>query len=260
MEMKIGICGILGRMGKEVARCAIEKNIEIALGIESERFKGTRLNQELGANYEIPIITSPAEMIKSDYKPDVIIDFSEKGVIIPYIEQVVERKKKIGFVIGTTGFSNDEIEKIKEFSKSIPIFLSYNMSRGINLILKILPQIRQEIPDFDVEIVEIHHKMKRDAPSGTALKLADSIDPNLKRIYGRQGFQPRENSEIGIFAVRGGDVVGEHRIYFLGESEVIEIVHRATSRKVFAIGALYASRLIYEKLKEGKTGFFTTFN
>lgn len=259
--MKIGISGIAGKMGKEVLLCALEKNVDICLGIESESFKGATAKKIFPQlEKDFPIITSPDEVGKLRDLPDVIIDFSVKGAVIPYISYIIQNGLKVGFVIGTTGFSEEEREKLGEFSEKIPIFLSYNMSRGINLLLKILPEIKKSVPDFDIEIVEIHHKMKKDSPSGTALRLAEVLSSSdTKKITGREGIiGPRRKEELGIFAVRGGDVVGEHIIFFLGEGERIEIRHSATSRKVFASGAIYAAHFIYDKLKQGKSGFFSS--
>ncbi len=266
MEMQIGICGIGGRMGEEVIKVAREKNIKVVLGIEDKKFRGKEgkdLYPFLGYNF--PIINSPDEL-ENKTRPDIIIDFSHRGAIIPFIKKITQdikeggTEKKTGFVIGTTGFSEDEINEIKSMAKYIPIFMSYNMSRGINLLMKILPQIKETLEDFDIEIVELHHRKKKDAPSGTALRLAEILRGEKKLVYGREGMiGPRKEDELAIFAVRGGDVVGEHIIMFLGDGERIEIIHRANSRRVFALGAIHASIKIFEMLKRNETGFITSF-
>ncbi len=260
--MKVGISGIAGRMGREIFYCALEKGINVCFGIESEAFKGFTARRIFPTlERDFPIITSPEEF--ENYVgpfPDVIIDFSVRGAIIPYIDKICQKGLKLGLVIGTTGFSPDEIDQLKNFSENIPILLSYNMSRGINMLLKILPEIKKSIPDFDIEIVEVHHRMKKDSPSGTAVKLSEVLSsPDTKRITGRDGIVgPRQKNELGIFAVRGGDVIGEHIVFFLGDGERIEIRHSATSRKVFADGAIYAAQFIYDKLKKVGKGFFSS--
>jgi len=264
-EMKVGICGICGRMGKEVAKVCYEKGIKVILGIENKEIKVKAeeiMKKEIGY---IPqqVIFSPDEIETLHEIPDVIIDFSHKGVIIPYMRKVVELGKRIGFVIGTTGFSDEEKKEIEKLSQNIPIFMSSNMSRGINLLLKILPEIKKYLPDFDIEVVEIHHRKKIDAPSGTAIRLVEVLKSGTedeKIIYGRHGIVgERKENEIGVFAVRGGDVVGDHTVFFLGDGERIEITHRASSRRVFAIGAISASEIVFEKLKKGENGLITSF-
>jgi len=260
--MKIAICGILGKMGKEIVNVAYEKGVKICAGIERKEFEGKSSKEFFPfIPYEFSIISSEEALkkIHEREKIDVIIDFSHRGVITPYLKFVYENKIDIGFVIGTTGFSDEEIDFIKKCSESIPIFFSYNMSRGINLLLKkILPEIKKSLPDFDVEIVEIHHKLKKDAPSGTALKLAEVLGG--QKIFGRSGIVgPRPENELGIFAVRGGDVVGDHIIFFLGDGERIEIVHRASSRRVFAVGAIKAAEIVFERKEKGQKGLITSF-
>lgn len=261
-EMKIGICGIGGRMGKEVARISSEKGMKITLGIERKEIKGDIreiLRKELGFLPE-HIIFSPEELSSLPSPPDVIIDFSHRGVIIPYIRKVVEENMSTGFVIGTTGFSEEELSEIENLSQKVPIFMASNMSRGINFLLKFLPEVRSALYDFDVEIVEVHHGKKKDAPSGTALRLAEVLKKGEELVFGRKGMVgERRKNEIGVFAVRGGDVIGDHTIFFLGDGERIEITHRATSRRVFAVGAVEASKIIFEKLKKGEKGLITSF-
>lgn len=261
--MRIGISGIAGRMGREVASLAVERNVEISLGVESEKLRGLNPKDIIpNLTYSFPIIHSPDEMLSraKENIPDVIIDFSVRGAVIPYIEYVCKNNLRVGFVIGTTGFSEDELNRIKEVAQSTPILLSYNMSRGVNLLLKVLPEIKKNLSDFDIEIVEIHHRMKKDSPSGTALKIAEVLsETDTQRVTGREGMcGPRRKNELGIFAVRGGDVIGEHIVLFLGDGERLEFKHTVTSRRVFASGAIYSAYFIYEKLKQGQNGFFSS--
>ncbi len=152
-------------------------------------------------------------------------------------------------VIGTTGLSEEQIKTIEKTSERIAIVRSPNMSVGINMIAVLLEKIVPVLDDYDVEIVEVHHRKKKDAPSGTALmlaKLISSLKNDAPLIFGREGFSPREN-EIAVLAVRGGDVPGDHTVYFLGDGERIEITHRATSRETFARGAIRAAKFVADK-------------
>jgi 4-hydroxy-tetrahydrodipicolinate reductase len=181
---------------------------------------------------------------------DVVIDFTEPSSTMGILPEVARAKKAI--VIGTTGFSKTETGRIRDFAKQIPCVLSPNMSVGVNLVFKILADAaRVTGDDYDVEIVEIHHHLKKDAPSGTALAMAQVLAEALKRdldevgVYARHGvIGERKKSEIGIQSLRAGDVVGEHTVIFAGPGERIEITHRAHSRDNFARGALIAARWI----------------
>lgn len=188
----------------------------------------------------------------TDEKGDVIIDFSHFSRIDSLLN--FAREKRIPVVIATTGYSDEILEKIKEVSKEIPILLSSNMSLGINMMQDILEKI---VPilygNYDIEIVEAHHNKKIDSPSGTAKTLAQVIEKSckdeMKKKYGREGICPREKNEIGIHSLRGGTIVGEHSVLFCGEDEVIEIKHKAMSKKIFAKGALEASKFLAKKDK-----------
>lgn len=181
---------------------------------------------------------------------DVIIDFSHYSRLDSLLDFV--ENKKIPVVIATTGFSNEILERIKKISKDVPILLSSNMSLGINLIQDILEKI---VPilygGYDIEVIEKHHNKKVDSPSGTAKTLVEIIEnssPNtLNKIYGREGIKKREKNEIGIHAVRGGTIVGEHSILFCGNDEVIEIKHTAMSKKIFAEGAIKGAYFLMEQ-------------
>jgi len=186
-------------------------------------------------------------------KGDVVIDFTEPSGTIGILPEVAEAGKAI--VIGTTGFSNTEMGQIRDFAKQIPCVLSPNMSVGVNLVFKILADTaRVTGDDYDVEIVEVHHRLKKDAPSGTAMKMAEVVAGTLKRdldrvgVFGRKGMiGERKPNEIGIQSVRAGDVVGEHTVIFAGPGERIEITHRAHSRDNFARGALVAARWVSDR-------------
>ncbi|MEK6683028.1 MAG: 4-hydroxy-tetrahydrodipicolinate reductase [Nitrospirota bacterium] len=181
---------------------------------------------------------------------DVVIDFTEPSGTMEILPEVAKAKKAI--VIGTTGFSKRETDRVRDFAKRIPCVLSPNMSVGVNLVFKLLADAaRVTGDDYDIEIVEVHHRFKKDAPSGTALKMAQVVAEALKRdldkvgVYARKGvIGERKKFEIGIQSLRAGDVVGEHTVIFAGPGERIEITHRAHSRDNFARGALLAARWI----------------
>lgn len=189
---------------------------------------------------------------------DVIIDFSSPVNAREMIDYAIERG--IGIVLCTTGFSKEDQELIDEASKMIPILRSANMSMGINLLLKMVKEAAKILSDsgFDMEIVEKHHNKKVDAPSGTALALADAINDGLSNqyeyVYDRTNIRaPREKKEIGISSVRGGTIVGEHDVIFAGSDEVIEIRHTAYSKAIFAKGAIQAAKYLPGK----KAGRYT---
>ncbi len=178
---------------------------------------------------------------------DVIIDFSSPNGTMQMLEFAT--KEKIPAVIATTGFDAEQEKKISESSKIIPIFKSANMSFEVALIKNTLKDLAKKIPDSDIEILEIHHNRKADAPSGTAKLFADAInsayDTPKKVIYGRQG--KREKDEIGISSLRGANIVGEHSVKFFSDYETLEITHTAHSRELFASGALKAAEFLIKQ-------------
>lgn len=180
-------------------------------------------------------------------KPDVIIDFSVPVATFNILEYAVSNHVPI--VIATTGFSEEEEEKIKEYSKKIPIFKSANMSYDIMIMRKLLQWLAPLLKDTDIEITETHHNRKVDSPSGTAEMLADSINTSLgnalHREYNRHDKrEKREKNEIGMHSIRGGNIVGEHTVQFFGEFETFELKHTSYSRNVFAEGAIKAANFL----------------
>jgi 4-hydroxy-tetrahydrodipicolinate reductase len=178
---------------------------------------------------------------------DVVVDFTMPEASLAHLAAAEKNNKAI--VVGTTGFSAEQIARIREASRKIPVVFTPNMSIGVNILFKLAAEVARIVPGYDVEIVELHHNQKKDAPSGTAVKLAEviagALDRNLKDVgvYGRQGIVgPRKKEEIGILAMRAGDIVGEHTAYFAGPGERIEITHRAHSRDTLASGALTAAK------------------
>ncbi len=183
-------------------------------------------------------------------KPDVIVDFSVPVSTFNILKYAVSNKVPV--VIATTGFTKEQLDEIKEFSKQIPIFQSSNMSFDINLMKKIVAEVAKNLKGTDIEIVETHHNRKVDAPSGTAILLADAIndvmDEKLDYNFNRHDIHEKRNSnEIGFSSIRGGNIVGEHSVMFFGEHETFEIKHTSYSRDVFAEGALKAAVFLASK-------------
>lgn len=181
---------------------------------------------------------------------DVIVDFSNPAVLSSMLEYAQE--KKMPAVICTTGFNEQQIAEINEASRVIPIFRSGNMSLGINLIIELAKKASAVLVDgFDIEIIEQHHNLKLDAPSGTALMLADAVSEvktDAEYVYDRHSYRKkRGKKEIGIHSVRGGNIVGEHEIIFAGQDEILKISHSARSKAVFAVGALNAAVFLKDK-------------
>ena len=186
----------------------------------------------------------------TEEKGDVIIDFSHFSRLDTLLDY--SNENKIPLVIATTGYSDEILEKINEVSKNIPILLSSNMSLGVNLMQDILEKI---VPilygSYDIEVIEKHHNKKVDSPSGTAKTILEVIKGacpnNMVEEYGREGIKKREENEIGVHVVRGGTIVGEHSVLFCGNDEIIEIKHTALSKKIFAKGAIEASKFLANK-------------
>lgn len=236
--IKVLINGCNGKMGQEVAKeIKLTPDIEILCGFS---------DKDTGDN-NFPVFTNICEI---NLIPDVIIDFSIPSATFSILE--FAKKNSIPIVIATTGFSDKELEKIKEYSKNIPIFKSSNMSYEINLMSKLVADIAKKLPDSDIEIIDTHHNRKIDSPSGTALILADSINNSLNNEmiyeYDRHNKkEKRSKKEIGIHSIRGGNEVGKHTVIFFGNNESFEITHNVLSRSVFANGAIKAAQFIAHK-------------
>lgn len=234
--LKIILSGCGGSMGRTVASCAAENDdCEIVAGIDVK-------NSEDAA---FSVFHSPEEV---DAKADALIDFSNPSLLSPLLEFGIE--KKVPLVLCTTGYSKEQIQEIKKASARIPVFFSGNMSLGVNLLIELSKKAAKVLGDsFDIEIIEKHHNRKIDAPSGTALMIADGIssvlDKDMHYVYDRHSQRkPRETTEIGIHSIRGGTIVGEHDVIFAGPHEVITLSHSAQSRDIFALGALHAAMFI----------------
>ncbi|MBR7184977.1 MAG: 4-hydroxy-tetrahydrodipicolinate reductase [Clostridia bacterium] len=230
---KIILSGAFGRMGRAVTAAAIERgDIAIAAGIDP-----------VGGAAEFSLYAGP-EAIPAECAADAIIDFSHHTALPELLAFAIARNLPI--VVATTGHDEQELAAMHAAAKKIPVFYSRNMSLGINLLIDLCRRASLALgTGFDVEIIERHHNRKLDAPSGTALMLADAIAETREEteyVYDRHTVRrQRDPSEIGIHAVRGGTIVGEHEVMFAGRDEVITLSHSAASREVFATGALAAA-------------------
>ncbi|MDE5558675.1 MAG: 4-hydroxy-tetrahydrodipicolinate reductase [Ruminococcus sp.] len=229
----IAICGANGKMGKTIYNCIKEReDCTVVAGID--------LYTEQYADF--PIVAKPSEL---SVKPDVIIDFSNPASLDGLLEYCLTTGTPI--VVASTGYSDEQIQKIKSASQQIPVFFTFNMSLGINLLVELAKKATKVLGNqFDIEIVEKHHNQKIDAPSGTAIMLANAINETLDNskhyVYDRHSRrQKREKSEIGMHAIRGGTIVGEHDVIFAGHDEVITLSHSAASKTVFAEGSINAA-------------------
>jgi len=247
----IVITGAAGRMGKTLVRLASE-DPEIRLVGALERADSPVIGRDAGevaglGNINVSIAPNLDEMAEPW---QVVVDFTFPGVTLNLLPLVTTEGGSM--VIGSTGFKPEEVEFIRSFAAKEPHLLAPNMSVGVNLLFRLAAVAAEHLGDgFDVEIVEAHHRAKRDAPSGTALRLgevvADALGRDLSQVaaYERHGvIGPRPEQEIGFSTVRGGDTVGDHTCYFFGGGERLELTHRATSRDTFAAGALAAAKWI----------------
>ncbi|MBE7010861.1 MAG: 4-hydroxy-tetrahydrodipicolinate reductase [Ruminococcaceae bacterium] len=230
--INILLSGANGRMGKAITRLVKESDAaQVVCGVD--------LNTESTEGF--PVYDSFAAVQET---PDVIIDFSNPANFENLMAYAKE--KKLPLVVATTGLSKEQTEAMKAAAEEIPVFFSANYSLGVNLICELAKKAARFLGDgFDIEIIERHHNQKLDAPSGTALAIADSINEALETpahyVYDRHSVRKkREKSEIGIHAVRGGTIVGDHTVIFAGNNEVIELKHSAASREIFATGAVKA--------------------
>jgi 4-hydroxy-tetrahydrodipicolinate reductase len=240
MTVQIGIAGLRGRMGREIADLAVGDPRVTVVGGLSRSARG----EEPGAN-GIPIFVAATDLLST---VDVLIDFStpESSVALASSCAAVG----VPLVCGTTGLSETQMAAVRVAAERVAIFHAANMSPGINAIIAVLPRLMSVLQDYDVEIVETHHRHKADAPSGTALALAGVVtnasegDLEGRARYGREGPGAREPGEIGIHAIRAGGNPGEHTVILAGDGEEIRLSHRAFSRRSYAEGALRAARLI----------------
>ncbi|HMY69940.1 MAG TPA: 4-hydroxy-tetrahydrodipicolinate reductase [Leptospiraceae bacterium] len=259
---KVCLIGAGGRMGKAITEVlfhsktsvlgsAVEKTDSILLGMDSG------LNSGLGENH----VRYSSDIDRSLEECDVAIDFSFHAILPDVLSACEKHKKPV--VIGATGHTEKEIELMHQVSTKIPILCAPNMSVGVNLMFKLVELAAKTIGDeFDIEVTDIHHRHKKDAPSGTAVALKQVLLKTLDRlendvIYGRHGnYGERDKKQIGIHTLRAGEVIGEHTVEFFSAEERISVHHRAESRKTFAVGAVKASEFIVQQ----KFGMFNMFD
>ncbi len=237
--VNIAICGANGKMGRMLYSCALERDdVKVVCGID--------VNTNVYADFPI---YEKFSMIKENV--DVIIDYSHPSVLEDELSYALT--KGVGVVFATTGYSEQQIADIKKASEQIPIFFTFNMSLGINLLCALAKKATEVLGgQFDIEIIEKHHNLKIDAPSGTAIMLANTInetlDNRMNYEYDRHSRrEKRKANEIGIHSVRGGTIVGEHEVIFAGKDEVISLKHEAHSKQVFAVGSLNAAAFLKGK-------------
>ena len=231
--LKVIINGYSGTMGKVLTKCVNEdKDLQLVCGASKDEL-------------DVPFKTYH-KMSEVEELADVIIDFSHHSTIEDTLSYAT--KTKTPLVIATTGFNDEELGKIKEASNIIPIFHSSNMSLGVNVLIKLVKEAAKALNKFDIEIIEKHHNKKVDSPSGTAVMIANAVKEIREQsefIYGRHGRTgKRQQNEVGIHAVRGGTIVGEHSAIFAGNDEILEINHSARSKNVFAEGAIAAAKYL----------------
>ncbi len=258
--IKIALIGF-GRMGREILKQSVVDGLKVVCVVDAPG--SALIGKDAGslAGIEpIGVLVTGSEGLSKDLdrcKPDVVMDFSSPQASMKNSKTAAE--KGLALVIGTTGFTDKETAALKELVKKngVGAVVSPNMSIGVNVFWKLVERAASMLPDYDIEIIEKHHRFKKDAPSGTALKTAEVIEKCLDRqlgtdaVYGRSGLAERKKNEIGIHAIRAGDIVGEHTVLYGTLGERIEITHTAQSRASLAKGAVEAAKYV-----EGRKGFY----
>ena len=254
--IRIAVAGVRGRMGSRILNAARAEDDLIVVGA-TERAGGPHIGLDAGlltgaGPLEVPICGTLEEAL-SRAPADVLIDFTTAEASLHHAD--ICASQGVALVVGTTGFSAAQKAQIASHAARIPILMAPNMSIGVNVLFQLIADCAKALgPSFECEVVELHHRQKRDAPSGTALRLAEAaavglgLDPRAQPapfVYERHGdIGPRKPGTIGVQTLRGGDVIGEHTVYFLGDGERIELTHRATSRENFARGSVRAARFL----------------
>ena len=248
------VAGIGGRMGSRIAQLVRETDgFELAGAFEYPEHPavGKDLSEVIGGSPTGGFVRGKMEDTLDG--AEVVIDFTNAAASLRHLE--VAAAKRIAMVVGSTGFLPEQLKQARELCRVIPCVLTPNMSMGVNVLFKVVADVARRLSDgFDVEIIEAHHRFKKDAPSGTALKLAQIVAEALGRdldnagVYARHGMiGERSQAEIGLQTLRGGDIVGEHTVMFVGLGERIELIHRAHSRDNFARGALRAAQWVVQQ-------------
>lgn len=262
----VAVTGAGGRMGSKIIKSILQQDdMRLAAAIEAPHtpLEGKDVGETMGMG-KIGVKITGAENLQDtlkEKKPHVLVDFTIASAALDTIKTTAQAG--VNLVVGTTGFSDEELEIIKGVieENQVAAVISSNMSIGVNVFFKMVEELAGLLPDYDVEIIEAHHHHKRDAPSGTAVTAFELIAQRLERkpdevgVYGRQGMVgERTREEIGIHAVRGGDIVGDHTVIFAGDGERLELVHRAHSRQVFVSGVIKAIRYVNNAEKGNISG------
>ncbi len=252
--IKVTVYGAAGKMGQRLLRLSSEmKGVRLVGAVESLGHPLLGQDVEQLTGIKSPGVSLTSDLPEALKDADVLIDFSTPEATLGSVQTASKFKKPV--VIGTTGFSDVEVGQIKEIAKNIPCVMAPNMSVGVNVLFKLLGDVAPILGgEYDIEILEAHHRHKKDAPSGTALKMAEIIANALNRklndlaVYSRHGLiGERKENEIGIQTIRAGEIVGEHTALFAGPGECLEIKHQATNRDNFARGALEAAKWVVGK-------------
>jgi 4-hydroxy-tetrahydrodipicolinate reductase len=261
-KVRIAIAGAGGRMGQALIEATLDDPQFVlagALDVPGSDAIGSDAGARQGRRSGVDVQSDVAAAVQ---QADVLIDFTRASGTLAHLDACV--RSGTGMVIGTTGFDDAGKTAIAEAARSIPIVFAANMSVGVNVLAKLVRDAASLLgPAFDIEIVEMHHRHKVDAPSGTALMLGEAAAEGAgvalrdHAVYAREGVTgPRPARAIGFATLRGGDVVGEHTVVFAGRGERIELTHRATSRRNFAAGALRAAAFVAKRRRNGETGLF----
>ncbi|EMA38536.1 4-hydroxy-tetrahydrodipicolinate reductase [Halobiforma nitratireducens] len=243
MTVEIGVTGATGRMGREVVAAVRDREgCEVAFAINREP-DGVTVD---GTTVEP---AGKIDTLLEEREPDAVVDFTGPASALEYARACAEAETDapVGFVTGTTGFSDEAFADLEAASESIPLLHAPNFARGVQALVNVVGQAVRNLPGYDVELVETHHNGKRDAPSGTANRLLSEIEANGEftgRNHGREGEEPREEREIGVHALRAGTITGEHEVVLAGNDEELRLTHRAEDRGVFAAGAVDAATWI----------------
>jgi 4-hydroxy-tetrahydrodipicolinate reductase len=252
--IEVIIAGAAGRMGKRLVRAAAASD-EVVVGAAFERQDHPLVGEDVGLAAGIGALSVPisASLHDAAFNGKVLIDFTIPEASMENLKEAAE--KGLAAVVGTTGFSSEMIEDIRKLSQRLRCVMSPNMSVGMNIMFKVAGELAAALGHgYDLEIVETHHRLKKDAPSGTAMRLAEVLAEATGRnieeagVYARKGIiGARSDKEIGVQSLRGGDVTGEHTVLFLGNGERLELTHRAHNRDNFAHGALRAAVWVVDK-------------
>jgi 4-hydroxy-tetrahydrodipicolinate reductase len=235
----LGVNGATGRMGRAVAATAAERDdVTVAFGIDVDT----------GGDPGVPLYEpSAATDALAEHDPDAVVDFTVPAATVELARDCAAAG--VPLVVGTTGFEDDGMAILREVSGTVPVLKATNFSRGIQAFLRALGPALEALPGYDVEVTETHHNRKRDAPSGTATTILETISEHrdFEAVYGREGVQPRGDDEVGVLVRRAGDVRGEHEVLLADNDEVLTLGHRAQDRGVFAAGAVDAAAWVADR-------------